>query len=38
MKQIVTLAIKRRPLSMCEEGEQVEVGWLLFYAAGDIDR
>jgi putative ABC transport system substrate-binding protein len=37
-KQIATLAIKNRLPSMCEEGQYVEAGCLMSYAASDSDR
>ena len=38
MKQIATLAIKSRLPSMCEEGQYVEAGSVMSYAASDADR
>ena len=38
MKQIATLAIKSRLPSMCEEGQYMEAGCVMSYAASDADR
>jgi ABC-type uncharacterized transport system substrate-binding protein len=38
MKHIATLAIKSRLPSMCEEGQYVESGCVMSYAASDSDR
>jgi putative ABC transport system substrate-binding protein len=38
MKQIATLAIKSRLPSLCEEGQYVEAGCVMSYAANDSDR
>jgi putative ABC transport system substrate-binding protein len=38
MKQIATLAMKSRLPSMCEEGQYVEAGCVMSYAASDSDR
>jgi putative ABC transport system substrate-binding protein len=37
-KQIIALAIKNRLPSMCEEGQYVEAGCLMSYAANSADR
>jgi len=38
MKQIATLATKSRLPSLCEEGQYVEAGCVMSYAANDSDR
>ena len=38
MEQIATLAIKDRLPSLCEEGQYVEAGCVMSYAANDSDR